>query len=63
MMIDDKKDTVYIGKTKETPYITIDLGKVETINALRFINGQSVDDIAAYKIEVSKAVSYTHLYI
>ena len=54
MMIDDKKDTVYIGKTKETPYITIDLGKVETINALRFINGQSVDDIAAYKIEVSK---------
>lgn len=54
MMIDDKKDTVYIGKTKETPYITIDLGKVETINALRFINGQSVDDISAYKIEVSK---------
>ena len=54
MMIDDKKDTVYIGKTKEIPYITIDLGKVETINALRFINGQSVDDIAAYKIEVSK---------
>lgn len=53
-MIDDKKDTVYVGETKETPYITLALGKVETVNALRFVNAQSAEDVKNYKIEISK---------
>ena len=54
MMIDDKKDTVYVGETEKTPYITLSLGKVETINALRFVNVKNEDDIKNYKIEISK---------
>lgn len=54
MMMDDKKDTVYVGETKETPYITLSLGKVETLNALRFVNAQDAKDVKDYTIEISK---------
>ena len=54
MMMDDKADTVYVGETKETPYITLSLGKVETLNALRFVNAQDAKDVKDYTIEISK---------